>query len=168
MELTARGPTQTWPQPWSDRVFPTVLCHRPGVDMAEGTRGGRKGPGHSSGALTGFGGVDGKVPILKILGNIQIQDSGIFTLRRPTSKSKLLSRHQPGTDPCAVERQGCANSFAATSLWLSPRSMMRLGNKISGRKVVASLTIQGLSDRFRFRLEVPTVLIASAWERIRV
>ncbi|KAF8500437.1 hypothetical protein F5888DRAFT_1888530 [Russula emetica] len=42
--------------------------------MTEGTRGeGRKGPGHSSGALTGFEGVDGKVLILKILGNIQIQ-----------------------------------------------------------------------------------------------
>jgi hypothetical protein len=74
MELTVRGPTQTWPQPWFDRVFPAVRCHRPGVDMAEGTRGeGRKGPGHSSRALTGFGGVDGKVLILKILGNVQIQ-----------------------------------------------------------------------------------------------
>jgi len=41
--------------------------------MAEGTRGGRKGPGHSPGVLTGFGGVDGKVLIPKILGNIQIQ-----------------------------------------------------------------------------------------------
>jgi hypothetical protein len=52
-----------------NRVFPTVLCHRPGVDMTEGTRGEwRKGPGHPSGALTGFGGVDGKVLILKILG----------------------------------------------------------------------------------------------------
>lgn len=30
----------------------------------------------------------------------------------------------------------------------------------------ASLTIQGLSDRFR--PEVPTILIASEWERIRV
>jgi hypothetical protein len=37
--------------------------------MTEGTRGdGRKGPGHSSGALTGFGGDDRRVPMLKILG----------------------------------------------------------------------------------------------------
>lgn len=141
------------------RVFPTYLCHRPGIDMTEGTRGGGwKGPGHSSGALTGFGGVDGKVPILKILGNIQIQrQSHFLTLRRPSPKSKLLSQHQPGTYPCAVEREGCVNSFATTSLCLSGRFMMRLGNK-SG--VYASLTIQGISDRFR--LEVPTILIVGA------
>lgn len=139
MELTVRGPTQTWPQPWSDWVFPTVRCHRPGLDMTEGTRGeGRKGPGHSSGALTGFGGVDGIVLIPKILGNIQIQrqshPSPYGDL--PSPKSKLLPRHQPRTDPCAVEKERCVNSFAATSLCLSRRSMMRLGAKYSGRKVV--------------------------------
>ncbi len=46
---------------------------------------------------------------------------------------------------------------------------MRLGNKRFGEEsggVFASLTIQGLSDRFR--LEVPAILIASVQERIRV
>jgi hypothetical protein len=46
---------------------------------------------------------------------------------------------------------------------------MRLGNKIFGEGsggVDASLTIRGLSDRFR--LEVPTVLITNAQGRIRV
>jgi hypothetical protein len=47
--------------------------------------------------------------------------------------------------------------------------MMRLGNKMFGEessRVYASLTIQDLSDRFR--LEVLTILIASAQEGIRV
>jgi hypothetical protein len=46
--------------------------------------------------------------------------------------------------------------------------MMRLGSKIFGEEsgVYASLTIQGISDRFR--QEVPTILVASAYERIRV
>jgi len=142
MELTVRGPTWTWPLPWTDRVlltvFPTVLRHRPGVDMTEGTRGeGRKGPGHSSGALTGFEGVDGKVLILKILGNIQIQrqsHSSPYGDFPKTSFSRDINLGQ-----IRVQLKG----RQAPIVSLQPRCV-----------------IQGLSDRFR--LEVPTILIASA------
>jgi len=129
--------------------------------MTEGTRGeGRKGPGHSSEALTGFRGVDGKVLILKILGNIQIQRQSQSS---PYGDLLLKASFSRDINLGQIRVQGCANSFAATSLCLSRRSMMRLGNKIFGEEiggVYASLTIQGLSDRFR--LEVPAVLIASA------
>lgn len=138
--------------------------------MTEGTRGeGRKGPGHSSEALTGWC-VDGKVLILEILGIL------------PNSKTShsspygdLLPKASFSRDINLEQIRVQLKRRDAPIVSLQPRCVyhedpwMRLGNKIFGDGsggVYASLTIQGLSDRFR--LEVLTILIVSVQERIRV